>query len=135
MVCGVDVSGRRQAVHGDPAPDHPDGGPAGPTGAAPHPGRRADAGDFSSFVDRIAAAEVEVTRPGGSAGNRQRARYVSPSQGELVSLDPALFVTPPKGMEVEVSVTDVSGKSPPSVHPTDPVVGPGDGARSVAEAV
>jgi transglutaminase-like putative cysteine protease len=41
----------------------------------------------------------------------------------------------PKGMEVEVSVTDVSGKSPPSVHPTDPVVGPGDGARSVAEAV
>jgi hypothetical protein len=47
-------------------------------------GRRADAGDFSSFVDRIAAAEVEVTRPGGSAGNRQRARYVSPTQGELV---------------------------------------------------
>jgi hypothetical protein len=46
--------------------------------------RRADAGDFAEFVDRVAAAEVEVTRPGGTEGNGARARYVSPSQGELV---------------------------------------------------
>ena len=46
--------------------------------------QRADAGDFATFVDRIAAAPVEVTRPGGASADRQRARYVSPSQGELV---------------------------------------------------
>jgi hypothetical protein len=46
--------------------------------------RRADAGDFSSFVERIASAEVDVTRPTGTSGANQQARYVSPSQGELV---------------------------------------------------
>ena len=46
--------------------------------------QRADAGDFDTFVDAIATAPVEVVRPGGSEGNGQRARYVSPSQGELV---------------------------------------------------
>ncbi len=43
-------------------------------------GRRADHGEFADFVGAISAAEVEVTRP---VGNQQRARYVSPSQGEL----------------------------------------------------
>ena len=43
-------------------------------------GRRADHGDFADFVDAISAAEVAVTRP---VNNQQRARYVSPSQGEL----------------------------------------------------
>jgi len=42
--------------------------------------RRADVGAFGEFVDAIAAAEVDVEGSGG----RQRARYVSPSQGELV---------------------------------------------------
>ena len=46
--------------------------------------RRADAGDFTTFVEAVAAAPVEVVRPSGSEGNGQLARYVSPSQGELV---------------------------------------------------
>lgn len=44
-------------------------------------GRRADAGSFGSFVDAIGSAEVEVTR---TRHGRQRARYVSPTRGELV---------------------------------------------------
>jgi hypothetical protein len=43
-------------------------------------GRRAAHGEFADFIDMIASAEVEVTRP---VRNQQRARYVSPSQGEL----------------------------------------------------
>jgi len=46
--------------------------------------RRANAGTFATFVDAIGSADVEVTRPGGADGYGQRARYVSPSQGELV---------------------------------------------------
>ena len=46
--------------------------------------RRADVGDFDDFVAAITSAPVEVTRPDGVGGDAQRARYVSPSQGELV---------------------------------------------------
>lgn len=47
-------------------------------------GRRADAGEFGDFVAAVLGAEVGVTRPGGAGGDRQLARYVSPSQGEMV---------------------------------------------------
>ena len=43
-------------------------------------GRSADHGDFATFVASVTNAEVEVSRP---VGNQQRARYVSPTQGEL----------------------------------------------------
>lgn len=58
-------------------------------------GRRSDAGDFDSFIDAIAAAEVAVD----GSGRRQRARYVSPSQGEIVYSRAGLFV---EGAEVPV---------------------------------
>jgi hypothetical protein len=53
--------------------------------------RRADAGDFATFVAAVTSAPVEVVRPGGAEG--RRVRYVSPSQGEVVySLQQGLTV-------------------------------------------
>ncbi len=52
-------------------------------------GRAADAGTFAEFVAAVTGAEVEVDRPGGGG---QRARYVSPSQGELVFSAPGDFL-------------------------------------------